>query len=173
VQGFYVPRSDPDKIDVNVRCLDGVDLSRVRVHAFDGSNWEKAMTKKVPWRVEGGGSEAVLVLAYDGCTTCKNAIKWLDAHGVGHTVRPIVEEPPTEAELGEWIVASGVGVRKWLNTSGQSYRALGKAKVDAASDAQVLKWLAKDGKLVKRPVVVWGEGKVTVGFKEDVFAEHV
>ena len=25
VQSFYVPRSDPDKIDVNVRCLDGVD----------------------------------------------------------------------------------------------------------------------------------------------------
>ncbi|HZU81763.1 MAG TPA: GFA family protein [Polyangiaceae bacterium] len=43
VQSFYVPRSDPDKIDVNARCLDGVDPSRLTVVAFDGRNWEQAM----------------------------------------------------------------------------------------------------------------------------------
>jgi hypothetical protein len=50
VQAFYVPRSDPDKIDVNVRCLDGVDLSAIRPHFFDGRNWEQAISKPVPWR---------------------------------------------------------------------------------------------------------------------------
>jgi Spx/MgsR family transcriptional regulator len=168
VQGFYVPRSDPDKIDVNVRCLDDVDLSGIAVHPFDGKNWEKAMTKKVPWR--GTGRAPVLVLAYAGCSTCKNAIRWLDGRRVGYTLRPIVEEPPTEAELARWIPASAIGVRKWLNTSGQSYRALGKAKVDAASDAQIVRLLARDGKLVRRPVVVWGKDDVTVGFKEDAYA---
>jgi hypothetical protein len=43
---FYVPRSDPDKIDVNVRCLDDVDLSQLRPERFDGRNWEQAMA----WR---------------------------------------------------------------------------------------------------------------------------
>jgi hypothetical protein len=47
---FYVPRSDPDKIDVNVRCLDGVDVGAVSVKTFDGRNWEAAMEKRVPWR---------------------------------------------------------------------------------------------------------------------------
>jgi len=47
---FYVPRSDPDKIDVNVRCLDGVDLDAFSVKTFDGKNWEAAMEKPVPWR---------------------------------------------------------------------------------------------------------------------------
>jgi hypothetical protein len=47
---FYVPRSDPDKIDVNVRCLDGVDLSTIKLHSFDGRNWEHAITESVPWR---------------------------------------------------------------------------------------------------------------------------
>jgi hypothetical protein len=47
---FYVPRSDPDKIDVNVRCLDGVDLDEISVKTFDGRNWEAAMEKWVPWR---------------------------------------------------------------------------------------------------------------------------
>jgi hypothetical protein len=40
VSSFYVPRSHPGHIDVNVRCLDGVDLAAVEVRCFDGRNWE-------------------------------------------------------------------------------------------------------------------------------------
>ena len=47
---FYVPRSDPDKIDVNVRCLDGVDLATLTCATFDGRNWERAIEGKVSWR---------------------------------------------------------------------------------------------------------------------------
>jgi hypothetical protein len=47
---FYVPRSDPDKIDVNVRCLDGVDPAALALPTFDGRNWEQAITGKLPWR---------------------------------------------------------------------------------------------------------------------------
>jgi hypothetical protein len=50
VHPFYVPRSDPDKIDVNVRCLDGVDLDALDVAPFDGRNWEAAIENKPPWR---------------------------------------------------------------------------------------------------------------------------
>ena len=50
IHSFYVPRSDPDKIDVNVRCIDGVDLAALPVHHFDGRHWEEAMGQKVPWR---------------------------------------------------------------------------------------------------------------------------
>jgi len=53
IHPFYVPRSDPDKIDVNVRCLDDVDLTRIEIAAFDGRNWEEAIQGRVPWR---GGS---------------------------------------------------------------------------------------------------------------------
>jgi arsenate reductase len=112
----------------------------------------------------------VLVLAYSGCGTCKKALQWLEQHGVAYRVRPIVEEPPTVAELKQWVPRSGVSVRKWLNISGQSYRALGKAKVDAASDAQLVDWLAADGKLVKRPVLVLKD-RVAVGFKPETYAQ--
>jgi hypothetical protein len=37
---FYVPRSHPDGIDVNLRCLDGFPLTRFRVAPFDGQDWE-------------------------------------------------------------------------------------------------------------------------------------
>src|SRR5471030_2070819 len=40
IHSFYVPRSDPDKIDVNVRCLDDIDLTTITVLPFDGRNWE-------------------------------------------------------------------------------------------------------------------------------------
>lgn len=43
IHAFYVPRSDPDKMDVNVRCLDDVDLDAVDIRRFDGRNWEDAM----------------------------------------------------------------------------------------------------------------------------------
>lgn len=111
----------------------------------------------------------VQILSYAGCGTCKKALKWLDEHGVDVAVRPIIEQPPTADELARWIPASGLPVRKWLNTSGQSYRALGKARVDAASDEEIMRWLAEDGKLVKRPVLVKGN-KVLVGFREDDYA---
>jgi hypothetical protein len=42
VAPFYIPRSDPDKIDVNVRCLEGIDVARLRIEKFDGRNWESA-----------------------------------------------------------------------------------------------------------------------------------
>lgn len=40
VQAFYTPRSHPDGIDVNVRCLDGNLVRSFRVMPFDGENWE-------------------------------------------------------------------------------------------------------------------------------------
>jgi hypothetical protein len=46
IHPFYVPRSDPDKIDVNARCLDGVDLSALAITRFDGKHWEEAIKRE-------------------------------------------------------------------------------------------------------------------------------
>jgi hypothetical protein len=40
---FYTPRSHPDGIDVNVRCLDDDVLARFDVSPFDGRNWEASV----------------------------------------------------------------------------------------------------------------------------------
>ena len=114
--------------------------------------------------------QRVLVLSYSGCSTCKKALAWLAKRGIEAEVRPIVDVPPTAEELVEWIPKSKRPLRKWLNTSGQSYRALGKEKVDAAKDEEILRWLTQDGKLVKRPVVVTGK-HVLVGFDEAQYEE--
>ena len=40
VKPFYTPRSNPDGIDINVRCLDQKPES-IQIVPFDGQNWEQ------------------------------------------------------------------------------------------------------------------------------------
>ncbi|HYQ45879.1 MAG TPA: GFA family protein [Polyangiaceae bacterium] len=51
IHPFYTPRSDPDKVDVNVRCLDDVDPSQIELSLFDGRNWEEAI-KTAHWQAQ-------------------------------------------------------------------------------------------------------------------------
>jgi hypothetical protein len=41
VKSFYIPRSNPDGVDVNVRCLDEGSVRSLEVEPFDGANWEQ------------------------------------------------------------------------------------------------------------------------------------
>ena len=56
IHPFYVPRSDPDKIDVNVHCLEGVDPDALEIQPFDGKNWEQAIGS-ASWRRQGAAGE--------------------------------------------------------------------------------------------------------------------
>jgi hypothetical protein len=49
---FRRARSDPHKVDVNVRCLEGVDLSAIATREFDGRNWEAALAARPPHQHE-------------------------------------------------------------------------------------------------------------------------
>ena len=42
IHAFNTPRLHPDRISVNARCLEGVDLAALRPRFFDGRNWEEA-----------------------------------------------------------------------------------------------------------------------------------
>jgi hypothetical protein len=52
IASFYVPRSHPDGIDVNLRCLDACEIASLPRRAFDGRNWEDAIGT-LPGAVEG------------------------------------------------------------------------------------------------------------------------
>jgi len=43
IHAFYTPRSHPEKVSVNVRCLEGVELDGLEVEPFDGKNWEETV----------------------------------------------------------------------------------------------------------------------------------
>lgn len=48
VAAFYIARSHPDSFDVNARCVEGLDLSRIEVRPFDGQNWDAAYDRLSP-----------------------------------------------------------------------------------------------------------------------------
>ena len=88
-------------------------------------------------------------------------------------MRHIKEENPTAEELAAWQARSGLPLRRFFNTSGLQYKALGlKDRLPAMSEAEQLALLATDGMLVKRPILV-GEDFVLVGFKEDAWREKL
>jgi len=48
IKSFYVPRSHPDGVSVNVRCLDPGTIERIEVASFDGANWEQNISELSP-----------------------------------------------------------------------------------------------------------------------------
>lgn len=116
---------------------------------------------------------SVLFLQYPPCTTCKKAKAWLDERGVDYQARHIKEENPTAEELKAWQEKSGLPLKKFFNTSGLAYKALGlKDRLPTMSEEEQYQLLASDGMLVKRPLVV-GENFVLVGFREAQWKEQL
>ena len=106
-------------------------------------------------------------ICYPKCSTCKKAQAWLDAKGLTYDLRDIKEDKPSREELVEWYRKSGLPLKRFFNTSGLQYKALGlKDKLPTMSEEEQLTLLASDGMLVKRPILVT-EDAVFVGFKEE------
>ena len=101
----------------------------------------------------------MLFLWYPKCTTCQKAKAFLDERGVSYEARDIKLENPTAEELRGWWEKSGMPLKKFFNTSGPQYKALGlKDKLPEMSEEEQLALLATDGMLVKRPILVGGTG---------------
>ena len=107
--------------------------------------------------------------AYQGCSTCRNAIKWLKQHDIPFTEIPIREKPPALQALRAMLAAHGGDLRRLFNSSGQDYRALHiKDKLPALSPDAALKLLASNGNLIKRPFAIDESRNVfLIGFKEE------
>ena len=107
----------------------------------------------------------MLFLCYPKCSTCQKAKAWLDERGISYELRDIKTDNPTAEELTLWYRKSGLPLKKFFNTSGLQYKALGlKDKLPDMSEAEQLALLATDGMLVKRPLLV-GDSFVLTGFR--------
>ena len=107
----------------------------------------------------------MLFLCYPKCSTCQTAKAWLDERGISSELRDIKTDNPTAEELTLWYRKSGLPLKKFFNTSGLQYKALGlKDKLPGMSEAEQLALLATDGMLVKRPLLV-GDSFVLTGFR--------
>ena len=108
----------------------------------------------------------MLFVCYDKCGTCKKAEKYLLDKGITLEKRDIKNDKPSLEELTAWYKASGLPLKRFYNTSGKLYKELNlKDKIQTMSEEERLVRLARDGMLVKRPIVVDGE-VVLIGFKQ-------
>ena len=115
----------------------------------------------------------MLFVYYPKCTTCQKAKAWLDEKGAAYEARDIKQDNPTAEELSAWYRRSGLPLKKFFNTSGLQYKALGlKDKLPAMSEEEQIALLATDGMLVKRPVLV-GEDFVLTGFRPAEWEEKL
>ncbi len=105
-------------------------------------------------------------ICYSKCTTCQKAKKWLDDNKIEYELRDIKLNNPSFEELNEWYNKSGLPLKKFFNTSGLLYKSMElKTKLPTMTEDEMLKLLATDGMLVKRPILV-ADDFVLVGFKE-------
>jgi arsenate reductase len=103
---------------------------------------------------------------YAKCSTCRNAQKALDAKKIAYENIDITTNPPALADLKSWLKSGQVVLKDLLNTSGIDYRAQKMSeKVKTLPAEKVLELLAKNGRLLKRPIMTDGK-KVTTGFKD-------
>ena len=115
----------------------------------------------------------MLFICYPKCTTCKKAQAYLDARGTAYEIRDIKLENPSEEELWQWWKTSGLPLKKFFNTSGLQYKALGlKDKLPTMSEDEQIALLATDGMLVKRPLLV-GDDFVLTGFRQQEWDEKL
>ena len=106
---------------------------------------------------------SVTLYGIPNCDTVKKARDWLTANGVAHAFHDFKKQGVPLPKIDQWIAATGW--EKLLNRRGPTWRKLDDATqtsvVDAASAVAVM---VANSSVIKRPVVQWLGGQITVGF---------
>ena len=117
-------------------------------------------------------SNGITLYGIPNCDTVRRARAWLAANGVNAAFHDFKKAGVPTARLEAWLVAAGW--ERLLNRSGTTWRKLDDAvrasAVDAAGAKRVM---LEQPSVIKRPVVEWGDGRITVGFDADEWAERV
>ena len=106
---------------------------------------------------------AIILYGIPNCDTVKKARAWLADQGVAHGFHDFRKQGVPPEHLDRWLQSAGW--EKLLNRKGNTWRGLGEAdqlQAGNASGARAL--MLSQPSIIKRPVVEWGDGEVTVGF---------
>ncbi|OIN93306.1 MAG: arsenate reductase [Comamonadaceae bacterium CG1_02_60_18] len=110
----------------------------------------------------------VTLYGIPNCETVKEARTWLTDHGVNYTFHDFKKQGVPADQLPRWLAA--VGWQTLVNRKGTTWRKLDEAnRASVVDDASATALMLAQPSVIKRPVVVWGNQRVTVGFDAVVF----
>ena len=113
----------------------------------------------------------IIFYSYLKCSTCRKAAKWLESKNFEFQLIDIVKEPPIIKYLNLALKQYSDDKKKIFNTRGKAFKTL-KHDIYFLSREEVIQLLLSDGKLIKRPFLIYEGKKVILGFNEIEYAKQ-
>ena len=107
----------------------------------------------------------IIFYSYLKCSTCRKAAKWLEKKDFEYQLIDIVKEPPLLDYLNLALEQYSADQKRIFNTRGKAFKSI-NLDIYSLSREEIIKLLLSDGKLIKRPFLVYEEKKVILGFNE-------
>jgi len=112
----------------------------------------------------------IILYSYLRCSTCRKAIKWLDKENFEYHLRDLVKEPPLYEYLNLALEQYSPYKKRVFNTRGKAFKSI-NYDICSLSRDEIIQLLLTDGKLIKRPFLVYEEREVILGFNEIEYAK--
>ena len=107
----------------------------------------------------------IIFYSYLKCSTCRKAAKWLDKQDFEYQLIDIVKEPPLFKYLNIALEQYSSHKNRVFNIRGKAFKSI-NLDIYSLSREEIIQLLLSDGKLIKRPFLVYEEKKVILGFNE-------
>ena len=107
----------------------------------------------------------IIFYSYLKCSTCRKAAKWLKSKNFEFQLIDIVKEPPLVNYLNIALEQYSNDKKRIFNTRGKAFKTL-NIDVYNLSREETIQLLLSDGKLIKRPFLIYEGKKVILGFNE-------
>jgi len=113
----------------------------------------------------------IIFYSYLKCSSCRKAAKWLKSKDFEFQLIDIVKEPPHVNYLNLAFEQYSDDKKRIFNTRGTSFKTLNLDIYDLSRE-EIIQLLLSDGKLIKRPFLIFGE-KIILGFNEAEYSNHL
>ena len=113
----------------------------------------------------------IIFYSYLKCSTCRKAAQWLKSKDFEFQLIDIVKEPPLVNYLNLALKQYSEDKKKIFNTRGKAFKTL-NLDIDGLSREEIIQLLLSDGKLIKRPFLIFGE-KIILGFNEAEYSKNL
>ena len=114
----------------------------------------------------------IIFYSYLKCSTCRKATKWLDEKDLEYQLIDIVKEPPLLNYLNLALEQYSADKKRIFNTRGKAFKAI-NIDIFSLSREEIVQLLLSDGKLIKRPFLIFEGEKVILGFNEIEYTKQL